>query len=155
MDERKKTKLSEALSETSGYEEFKYIMQDTGSYYVGAKYTYGELMNNDVVPFKFKAIIEHYFMKDTDITTSLESQLYYIDKEQFSYKTYNQLKARVKVSLLVPRKKLFSKKVNYVYEEKILNLEELAEMNLARKKGSGLIIRELVISKLALMGFSV
>ena len=42
-----------------------------------------------------------------------------------------------------------------VYTEKILTLKELAEMNLARKKASGMIIREIIVSKLGLMTFSV
>ena len=97
--------------------DFKYFMQDTGSLYLGAKYTYQEILEDEMVTFKFKSIVEHYIMKDTDPETTLESQLYYMTPEQFSYKTYTQLKARV--------------------------------------KKSGIVVQELILSKLSLMAFSV
>ena len=84
--------------------DFKYFMQDTGSLYLGAKYTYQEILEDEMVTFKFKSIVEHYIMKDTDPETTLESQLYYMTPEQFSYKTYTQLKARVKVSPQVEKR---------------------------------------------------
>ena len=86
--------------------DFKYFMQDTGSLYLGAKYSYAEILGDEMVTFKYKSIVEHYILKDTDPETTLESQLYYMTPEQFSYKTYLQLKARVKVSMLVEKKRL-------------------------------------------------
>lgn len=145
----------DSLSEQVGYEEFRYVMQDSGSYYIGAKYNYAECIENEDVPFKFKAIIEHYIAKDTDMDTLLESQLYYLTKDQFSYKTLKQLKARVKISLLVEKTFLWKKTGKYVYKEQIVSIEDLVDMNLAYKKGRGVIIMELILSKLALMSFSV
>lgn len=148
------SRITDAMTSKTGYEEFRYVMQDTGNYYIGARFTYAECMEEDNVPFKFKAIIEHYLMKDTDVENSLESHLYYLKNDEFSYKTYIQLKARVKISVLTTKKNIFGKEKT-IYEEKIVSISDLAEMNLARKKGSGVIIRELVLSKLALMSFSV
>ena len=107
--------------------------------------------NND---FKYKSIVEHYILKDTDPETTLESQLYYMTPDQFSYRTYMQLKARVKVCVLVPKRRMFGG-VKTVYENKVMKLNELAGMNLARKKQCGMVIQELSLSKLALMSFSV
>ena len=134
--------------------DFKYFMQDTGSLYLGAKYSYAEILEDEMVTFKYKSIVEHYILKDTDPETTLESQLYYMTPEQFSYKTYLQLKARVKVSLLAERKRLFGRS-GTVYENRVMKLEELAGMNLAQKKKCGVVVQELVLSKLALMSFSV
>ena len=36
--------------------DFKYYMQDTGHLYFGARYSYTELMEHEMVPFKFKSI---------------------------------------------------------------------------------------------------
>ena len=127
--------------------DFKYFMQDTGSLYLGAKYTYQEILEDEMVTFKFKSIVEHYIMKDTDPETTLESQLYYMTPEQFSYKTYTQLKARVKVSLLG--------RGGVKYENKVMKLDEFTGMNLAQKKKSGIVVQELILSKLSLMAFSV
>lgn len=134
--------------------DFKYVIQDTGAYLIGAKYSYEELMEHEQIPFKFKAIVEHYILKDTELSTSLESQMYYMTSKDFSYKTYEQLKAKIKVSQLVEKKSLFGKS-KMVYEEKIMSLREFCEINLAKKKATGILVREVIISKLALMSFSV
>ena len=98
--------------------------------------------------------MEHYLSKDTELTTTLESQFYYLTPKDFSYKIFEQLKAKVKISQLVVKKSLFGKEKT-VYEEKIVTLKEFCNINLAVKKATGVIVREIVISKLALMSFSV
>ena len=135
-------------------DDFKYYMQDTGFMYLGARYSYAEILEHEMIPFKYKSIVEHYILKDTDPETTLESQLYYMTPDQFSYKTYRQLKARVKVGILVSKKGLFGG-MKTKYESRMLKLDELAGMNMAKKKQSGIVIQELALSKLALMGFSV
>ena len=134
--------------------DFKYFMQDTGSLYLGAKYSYAEILGDEMVTFKYKSIVEHYILKDTDPETTLESQLYYMTPEQFSYRTYQQLKARVKVSMLVEKKR-FLRGSGVRYESKVMKLEEFVKMNLAQKKKCGVVVQELVLSKLAGMTFSV
>lgn len=132
--------------------DFKYYMQDTGRLYFGARYNYRELIEHEMVPFKIKSIIEHYIMKDTDVETSLESHFYYMTEDAFSYRTYIQLKARVKVCILTEKKTLFGKK-KMVYQDRVIPLKEFAEMSLAQKKKNGVKIQEIVISKLAMMSF--
>lgn len=134
--------------------DFKYFMQDTSYIYLGARYSYVEIMEHEMVSFKYKCIVEHYILKDTDPETTLESQLYYMTPDQFSYRTYIKLKAKVKVSMLVQKKSLFGKE-KMVYENKVMNLDELVQMNLAKKKQCGMIVQELILSKLAMMAFSV
>ena len=134
--------------------DFKYFIQDTGSVYLGAKYSYAEILEQEAVLFKYKSIVEHYILKDTDPETTLESQLYYMTPDQFSFRTYMQLKARVKVSVLVPKKR-FMGETKMVYENKVMKLDELTNMNLAKKKQCGMVIQELALSKLALMAFNV
>ena len=135
-------------------DDFKYYMQDTSAVYLGAKFSYAEILGQEMVNFKYKSIVEHYILKDTDPETTLESQLYYMTPDQFSYKTYTQLKARVKVSVLVQKRKLFGG-TKTLYENKVLKIDELVGMNLAKKKQCGMVIQELILSKLALMAFSV
>lgn len=139
---------------TTQYEDFKYVLQDTGSISVGAKYTYKELMAHEMVPFKLKAVIEHYIYKEADPETTLESEFYYLEAGNFLYEVFYQLKIKVKVQQQEEVKSLFGKK-KPVYKEKLLSLKELTDLNLARKKASGMIIREIVISKLGLMTFSI
>lgn len=136
------------------YEDFKYVMQDVSSLYLGAKFTYEELLKQENVPFKLKAVLNHYVLKEASAETTLESQFYYLEQGSFLYETYRQLKIRVKIQLQQQKKGLFGKS-RLTYQEKILSLKELTEMNLARKKASGVIIQEIIISKLGLMTFSV
>lgn len=134
--------------------DFKYYMQDVGSLYLGARYSYEELLAHEMVPFKLKSIIEHYIMKDTQADTTLESQFYYMTQDMFSYKTYMQLKAKVKICLLVEKKSLFRKE-KVVYQNRVVPMDEFVRMNLAQKKKAGVKIQEIILSKLSMMAFSV
>lgn len=136
----------------SSYEEFKYMLQDTGSLYIGAKFTYRELMEHPELNFKFKSVIEHYIFKEADPDTSLESEFYYMTKESFTYRTYEQLKTRVKINIIVEKKGLFGKKKR-TYVEKIMPLKDFVDIPLAQKKRDGVIVQEMILSKLALMSF--
>ncbi len=136
------------------YEEFKYMLQDVGSIYIGAKYTYRELMESPEMNFKLKSIIEHYLFKEVHPDTSLESAFYYMTPESFEYRTYEQLKAKLKISILEEKKSLFGKRER-VYRERILPLKELVSIPLAEKKRDGIVVQELVLSKLALISFVV
>lgn len=53
------------------------------------------------------------------------------------------------------RKKGLAGKMKRRYKDKIYTLKELAELNLARKKQAGMIIREIIFSKLGVMTFTV
>lgn len=134
--------------------DFKYVMLDVGNIYLGARFTFAELLNQDMTPFKLKTIICKYILKETTDDTALESQFYYLEKGTFLYEIFDQLKIRVKVYVQVEKKSLFGK-VSYKYQEQVLHLKELTEINLAKKKAAGMIIREVIISKLGLMTFSV
>lgn len=136
------------------YEDFKYVMQDTGNIYLGARYSYRELLEAEAVPFKLKAILTHYMLKEASPETTLESEFYYMKPETFLFETWQQLKVRVKVQVRAEKKSLSGKsKINY--QEKILTLKELTDINPAGKKALGLIINEVILSKLGMMTFSV
>ncbi|WP_022773969.1 hypothetical protein [Butyrivibrio sp. AE2015] len=131
-------------------DDFKYYMQDIERYYFGARYNYNELLNNEMVPFKFKTIISKYIKDEVDLDTTLESHLYYIEKDSFDYKLYRQLRLRIRTSQ-------YKDPLNHEkgFKEKVYTIEQLVKMNKDEKEEKGIIIRELIISKLALFGFSV
>lgn len=136
------------------YEDFKYMLQDVNRIYIGAKYTYRELMENPDTAFKFKSVIEHYLLKDTDPDTSLESDFYYMEPGSFSYRTYEQLKVKLKISILTDRQGKRGK-TERVYREQTISLQEFAAIPLAHKKRDGIVVQELILSKLALISFVV
>ena len=131
-------------------EDFKYCMQDMERDYFGARYTYQELMQNELVPFKFKTIIERYLVRDIDRDTSLESHFYHMTKENPEYRVYRQLKARVRVTQIKNRKSSQTE-----YTEKVYTLEQLTALSQADKMEKGIAIREIILSKLALFAFAV
>ena len=136
------------------YEDYKYVMLDTAYLYLGAKYNYGEIIENEDVPFKFRAIMEHYILPEMDAETTLESHFYFMDKKEFSYKTYQQLKIKVKVSKLVTKKPFLGVgKPKRMYQSEVIPLAKFVEMTKAEKEHDGILIQEIVVNKLALMSF--
>ena len=129
-------------------------MADYSNIYLGAKFTYRDVMEHADVSFKIKAIMENYILKDLDQDTSLESHFYYMKPEEFAAKTYVQLKTRVKFNILEEKKQLFGKKKT-VYVTKIMPFHKFMEINLAKKKAGGVVIQEIIFPKLSLLGFPV
>lgn len=144
------------LSQKQSYEDYKYVMGDTGNLYLGARYTYGELLGNEEVPFKIRAIVERYILPQADPETTLESEFYHMDADSFAYRTYRQLKARVKCVRLVEKKGFFSGgKKKRVYETRVMDLEEFAAISPVLKQAQGIVVQEIIINKLAMMVFTV
>ena len=113
------------------YEDFKYVLQDTGNLYLGAGFSYEELLEAEMVPFKLKAILSHYILKESSPDTTLESEFYYLKEDTFLYETYRQLKVKVKGQVQAEKRSLLGK-TSLVYQEKVFTLPELSAMNLAR-----------------------
>ena len=77
--------------------DFKYVMHDLTNIYIGAKYTYDELMENDEVPFKFKVILSHCMLKEIAGNTTLENHLFFLKPTDESYMIFKQMKTRIKL----------------------------------------------------------
>ena len=131
------------------YEDFKYSMQDTNRVYVGCKYTFEELLDEEDLLFKFRLVVERYILPQSDPEDTLESHLYYLGPDSFTVKLYRRLKARVKVSVIEERKSLFGKpKKQYV--SKMIGIDELVNIPPGQKERQGMVVQELSVSKLAL-----
>lgn len=138
------------------YEDYKYVMLDTAFLYLGAKYSYQEIVENEEIPFKLRTIVERYLIPEIGGETTLESDLYYMQEKDFTYRTLMQLKAKVKVSRLVTKKGFLGLgKPKRVYETMMIPLAEFAKLSKEQKEKDGIFIQELVINKLSLMAFAV
>lgn len=136
------------------YEDFKYVMLDTAFLYLGAKYSYAELLENEDVPFKMRSVFERYIIPEMDPETTLESHFYHMDSKEFSYKTYRQLKIKIKVSRLVEKKGFLGLgKAKRVYTSDLIPLDKFVAIPKEQKERDGFLIQEIVISKMAIMGF--
>lgn len=144
------------LSQKQSYEDYKYVMADTGNVYLGAKYTYGEILQNEDVPFKIRTIVERYILPQADAGTTLESDFYYMKPDSFACRTFRQLKAKVKCSRLTEKKSLFSRgRSRKVYVTELVGLEDFTGIDPADKQAQGIMVQEIVINKLAMMMFTV
>lgn len=133
------------------YEDYKYSMQDTGRIYVGCKYTFAELLDEEEILFKFRLVMEKYVLEKADREDTLETHLYYLEPDSFLVKLYDQMRARVKVNVIEGKKSIFGgSKTKYVTKQ--MSVGQLAAIDPAQKEKQGLVIQELSVSKLALMG---
>lgn len=134
------------------YEDFKYVMQDTYQMYLGAKYTFEEVVDNEEIPFKFRLIVERYVYQEIDPQTTLESHFYYLTDKGLLFKTYKHIKLKVKINILEEKKSLTAKS-KMVYTTQILPIADFVKMTPAQKEAKGVVIQEICCSKLALMAF--
>lgn len=134
------------------YEDNKYSMQDTGNLYVGTKYTFDELLEEENVPFKLRLVVERYILPEADAQDTLETHLYYLKRESFLVKIYKQLKARVKINIIEEKVSLTGKHKKQ-YTTKTLSVEALCAMSAREKEEAGVVVQELIVSKLALAAF--
>ena len=132
------------------YEDFKYSMQDSGRVYVGCKYTFEELLDEEDLLFKFRLVVERYILPEADPEDTLESHLYYLGPESFTVKLYRRLKTRVRVGLIEEKKSLFGKSGKQ-YVTKTITIDELVNIPPAQTQEKGMVVQELSVSKLALM----
>ena len=128
-------------------QDYKYLLQDISNVYLGARYTYEELIETEDIPFKVKTMVRRYILpelKEAGISEdlTLEKHFYEMEPKGFAYQTYLQLKAKVKISVL-------SGKGGYT--TKTVKLQEFAAMSPDDKQAAGVLIQEIALSKLALM----
>ena len=136
--------------EKSIYEDYKYSIQDTVRLYVGSRYTFGELLEEEELSFKFRLIMERYVLPHADPGDTLETHLYYLPPTGFLVKLYRQMKAKVKVNVIEEKKGPLGRgKREYVTRQ--LPIEQLTAMTKEEKEACGMVIQELSVSKLALM----
>ena len=134
--------------------DYKYVMHDLTNIYIGAKYTYDEIMDNDDVPFKFKTILSRYILKEVAGNTTLENHIFYMKKEDMSYMIYKQMKAKFKLNVF--REDGHGKgQPGYVQREyKIQDIVEGKESVELHEKMNQIFVEELHITSLGLMAVS-
>lgn len=135
--------------------DFRYVMQDMTNVYIGAKYTYDEIMNVDEVPFKLKVILSHYMLKEVAGNTTLENHIFYMKPDDMSYMVYKRMKARFKLNVF--KEDGHGKgKPGYIQKEyKIQDIVEGPEAAMLHEKMNQIFVEEMHITKLGLLSVSV
>lgn len=148
MDTIKEMISSEGRKE---YSDYKYIMQDVSTIYLGAKYTYEELTEENDIPFKVKSLVNRYIKPELEgENLTLESHFYYMEPKGFAFQTYLQMKTMVKISI-IEEKRGFGGKIKKVYNTRTMKLKDFVNISPSEKEKQGIMIQEISLSKLALM----
>lgn len=135
--------------------DFRYVMQDMTNVYIGAKYTYDEIMNVDEVPFKLKVILSHYMLKEVAGNTTLENHIFYMKPDDMSYMVYKRMKARFKLNVF--KEDGHGKgKPGYIQKEyNIQDIVEGPEAAMLHEKMNQIFVEEMHITKLGLLSISI
>ena len=128
--------------------DFKYVMHDMTNLYIGAKYSYDELLVSDDVPFKLKTLISRFILREVAGNTTIENHIFYLKETDMSYQIFKEMKAKFRLSVWKDEtdgvKKPGYKSETYRITEIIGNEE------LMRKKDITM-VEEMHITKLRLM----
>ncbi len=137
-------------------EDFKYVMHDTMRLCIGASYSYEELCKLEQTPFKLKAIIMQYISKETDKDTIVADHLTNLKDDSLCYLTFQQIKTKIKLTVIDYSKHKKGKKGN---ANMVMKLDEFVKFAKEHTNNApetvDFIIEEISFSKLSLMGFSV
>ena len=136
------------------YQDYRYILQDVGTLYVGAKFNMEDITKEKEIPFKFRSIMMWYVLPEVDKQDTLESIFYYMKPEGYAFEVFTQLNTKVKVSQLTEVKKLFGG-TEWIYKEHVYKLADFAAIPKEQKENMGVVVQEIQCSKLAIMTFSV
>ncbi len=145
--------MAMTLSARDGNGDFKYMIDDLTLLYFGARCTYRELLESENCSIQFQRVIRNWLLRTVDPDTTLESHLYYLQKDSEDYDVFRHLKARIRVVLPV-QKKGFGGKEKTSYQEQLWKLDQLVDLTPEQKQARGVLIRELQISRLGLMSMS-
>ena len=142
------------MAEYKNNDDFKYIIQDMNTIYIGKELSYAEMMDRADVPFKFKAIISAYFAKETDLSRKLMEHLLEVSTDNFSYRIFEQLKLTVRIFYPV-KKKGISGRQKEKWVHKAYPFREFCAVQREAVKSGTVQIEDIAISKLALMMISI
>ncbi|MBR3762884.1 MAG: hypothetical protein IKK59_09130 [Lachnospiraceae bacterium] len=136
------------------YQDYRYILQDTGALYVGARFSFGDIAKEEEIPFKFRSIMMRHILQEVDQEDTFESIFYYMKHEGYAYEVFAQLRTKVKVSQLTEVKHMFGR-TEWIYKEHVYKLKEFVALSKSEKEKLGIVVQEIQFSKLAIMTFSV
>lgn len=128
-------------------QDFKYVLQDVSKVYIGAKFTYQEMLDRDDIPFKLKAILSHYMLKEVSADTTPENHIFYLTQDSLSYMVYRQLGVQFKMSVWQPGKDHY---VSSYYT--VAQLYDRPELLVQKDT---IVVEELMIPKVKIMMFTV
>lgn len=132
--------------------DFKYVMHDLTNVYLGARYTYEELLQEDEVPFKLKMIISHYILKEVAPETKLEDHIFYLKETDLSFFVFRQMKAKFRMNVWKEEKDGVK---TPGYKSQVYKIQDIVGNEELQRKKDIILVEEMHITKLGLMSVSV
>lgn len=77
--------------------DFKYVLQDFSNVYLGARLTYGELVQAEDTPQRLCSAVYQYIYKEADAGTRICDHILSMKEGSSSYLVFSQLKGQIKV----------------------------------------------------------
>lgn len=134
--------------------DFKYVMQDIGHIYIGARMTYEEVGEHHDTPSKVKSAIYRCIMDETDLETTIGEHLFRIQHKSKSYYVYQQLAVKIKMAFL--EKKLDKKGMEREeYVIKTYSIDDFVSENFLVDCPYEYFVQEISFSKRKLMSLAV
>lgn len=136
----------------NGNMDFQYMMQDISVIYLGAKYTFNNLMENEDVPFRFRSALGSYVLGKFDETATIEDSIRQTNKGELPYMMWKQLKIKVKMSHCITEEEN-SRKAG-TFKSEVIPFSEAFELLHDSKNEGKYFMEEIAFSKLRLMTLS-
>jgi len=134
--------------------DFKYVLQDFSSIYIGMRLTYQELADADDTPSRLKTAIYMYIATETPENTRLCDHVLSLEKGSRAYLVFSQLKGKFRA--MIPVKVTDRKgRIHTEYREKIFTAEQLVSEEGLREMINPEYMIEYKFSKLHLGALSV
>lgn len=130
--------------------DYKYVIQDFSNYYIGARFSYKELAENDNTPGRFKDALYRVFYKETDQNMTIGEHLLQLNDSSMCYLAFSQLRIRIKVTALIQKA---DKKGNLkeTYETKDYSLDDFLKEKENWEDPQQYLIQEISFKKRHLM----
>jgi hypothetical protein len=131
-------------------QDYKYVIQDFSNIYIGARFTYAQLVENDDTPGRLKDTIYRIFYKEVSPEISVGEHLLSLQENSVCYLAYAQLRLQIKVTCLVQKE---DKKGNFKeeYETRDYSLADFMKQEDIRKNPDRYLIQEISFKKRYLM----
>lgn len=126
--------------------DYKHVVQDATNAYIGGRLSYGEMMDIDEIPFKFKTLLSRYVLKEVDPQTTIENHIFYMKPEDETYMVYKRIKAKFGMYIFDEAKGSYVRK-EYKIDEIVGNEELFRQRNT-------IFVEEMHIYKLNLLSIS-
>ena len=126
--------------------DYKHVVQDVTNIYIGGKLSYGEMLDLDEIPFKFKVILSHYILKEVSRETTIENHIFFMKKEDMSYMIFKKMKAKFRLYVFD------NEKQSYVGKE--YKIEDIVDDEYLHENMNTIFVEEMHLYKINLLAIS-